>query len=158
MTDAQYALIKELFERMHMPLAVYAHAAVRDAALAEDLTQDTFAIACFKAHELQNSENREGWLMNVLKGVISNYRRTNAARSRIAPSESIGEKTDIRYFDDIEFEVHFRSMLRHDDFMLLKLTVVYGLTTRESAGIMGLSESACRKRLQRIKAMIKKNM
>lgn len=158
MTDAQHALIKELFERMHTPLAVYAHAAVRDAALAEDLTQDTFAIACFKADELQSSENREGWLMNVLKGVIGNYRRTSATRSRIAPPVSGGEETDIKYFDDLEFEVHFRSMLKSDDFMLLKLTVVYGLTAREAAGIMNLSQAACRKRLQRIKAIIKKNM
>ena len=73
--------IERLYREMYTRLCIYAMSALGSKALAEEVVQDTFRIACIKPDGLMSSKNPRGWLINTLKNVIRNRRRTEARLS-----------------------------------------------------------------------------
>ena len=73
--------IERLYREMYTRLCIYAMSALGSKALAEEAVQDTFRIACIKPDVLMSSKNPRGWLINTLKNVIRNRRRTEARLS-----------------------------------------------------------------------------
>ena len=71
--------IERLYREMYTRLCIYAMSALGSKALAEEVVQDTFRIACIKPDGLMSSKNPRGWLVNTLKNVIRNRRRTEAS-------------------------------------------------------------------------------
>ena len=74
--------IERLYREMYTRLCIYAMSALGSKALAEEVVQDTFRIACIKPDGLMSSKNPRGWLINTLKNVIRNRRRTEARLRR----------------------------------------------------------------------------
>ena len=62
--------IERLYREMYTRLCIYAMSALGSKALAEEVVQDTFRIACIKPDGLMSSKNPRGWLVNTLKNVI----------------------------------------------------------------------------------------
>jgi len=75
--------IDRLYLQMYPMLFEYARSSLSSDALAEEAVQDTFIIACQKPEALCESPNPEGWLVNTLKNVLSNTKRSqNIATDR----------------------------------------------------------------------------
>lgn len=78
--------IEKLYREMYSLLYIYAENALANKHLAEEAVQDTFRIACAKAEAVLGSPNPKGWLVNTLKYVILNIRRTQAKLNAIVVS------------------------------------------------------------------------
>lgn len=73
--------IERLYRETYTTLYRYAMNALGNPSLAEEVVQDAFRIACAKSQDLRISENPQGWLMNALKLVLQNNRRSAARLS-----------------------------------------------------------------------------
>lgn len=148
--------IEKLYIKMYNLLFEYARSSLSDNSLAEEVVQETFRIACQKPEALHESPNPEGWLVNVLKYVISNTVRSLSASRRILDeyvSERIGKiaTTD----DHISIEILYGDIAKSEEFVLLKEMVIDRKTHFEMARERGISIDACRKRVQRAKEALR---
>ena len=72
-----------------------------DIELAQDLTQETFALALFNMRKLRGHENPAGWLVITLRNMINNERRRSTFRRHISLEELPIEPGT---YDDISIE------------------------------------------------------
>lgn len=158
MTSQQSRMLEDLFGKTYMSLVMYAYSALQNKELAEEFAQDAFSVACVKINELEESPNRQGWLMNTLKHMIRNYRHTLAVRKKIVGNVSDIDSIEVGVKDSISFDVSYHGVLSDDDFLLLKFTVQYDFTVEEAALLMGISKHACAKRLQRAKEKLRRSL
>ena len=86
--------IEALYITHYDKLFMYAVRILKDETLAEEAVQETFRIACQKANVFFEHRNKEGWLVNTLKYVISNIEKMQfrANRSMIEYTASIPSK------------------------------------------------------------------
>lgn len=151
-TEAQFDLyIEKLYEEMFHLLFEYALSSLGDTGFAEEAVQDTFAVACAKPGSLMSSRNPKGWLMNTLKYVIRNIQKT---RSRFYSFLAALPQLEKSIGKD-DFDVMYSDLLSPEDFALLKLVILQKYTMLEASTELGISVSACKKRLQRMKKKLK---
>jgi RNA polymerase sigma-70 factor (ECF subfamily) len=156
--NEQGLFIETLYREMFTQLNIYAQNVLRDRSLGEEAVQDTFRIACIKIDELMASSNPKGWLMNTLKNVISNMKRSRARMLRMLfVAAEMNEASFGSVNDDIDPEIMYGGVISSEDFALLKKIVLERYSILEAAEELGISVEACKKRLQRIKEKFKKN-
>lgn len=144
--------IERLYREMYTRLCIYAMSALGSKALAEEVVQDTFRIACIKPDGLMSSKNPRGWLINTLKNVIRNRRRTEARLSNaLLAAMSAYEPQASTTVETTEFIVAYSDALGEEDFQLLVNIVVRRYTMLEAAEELGITVEACKKRVQRAK-------
>lgn len=153
-------VITPLYLEMYGKLFSYASIALGDQALAEEAVQETFRIACSKSSEFLSHPNKRGWLMNTLKNVITNIRRTRARLNKlVVDSMAYDEALIINNSNNGEIEsnvdIMYSDLLDEEDYRLLKLIVLEKLSMKEAAEIFGISVDACKKRVQRAKKKLK---
>lgn len=128
----------------------YAYGILKNTHLSEEAVQETFQIACSKPVDLMSSKNPKGWIMLVLKNVLRNtLRRLATLKKYIVAAESAnidliagpapGSNVDLMYSD----------MVTEAEFQLLKRVAIEQYTMLEAAEALGISEEACKKRVQR---------
>ena len=123
--------IERLYREMYTRLCIYAMSALGSKALAEEVVQDTFRIACIKPDGLMSSKNPRGWLVNTLKNVIRNRRRTEARLSNaLLAAMSAYEPQASTTVETTEFIVAYSDALGEEDFQLLVNIVVRRYTMR----------------------------
>ena len=149
--------IERLYREMYTRLCIYAMSALGSKALAEEVVQDTFRIACIKPDGLMSSKNPRGWLINTLKNVIRNRRRTEARLSNaLLAAMSAYEPQASTTMETTEFIVAYSDALGEEDFQLLVNIVVRRYTMLEAAEELGITVEACKKRVQRAKKKLQK--
>lgn len=155
----QGLFIENLYREMFTQLNIYAQNVLRDRSLGEEAVQDTFRIACIKIDELMSSSNPKGWLMNTLKNVISNMKRSRARLLRMLfIAAEMNEASFGSVNDDIDPEILYGGVISNEDFALLKKIVLERYSMLEAAEELGISVEACKKRLQRAKEKFKKKL
>lgn len=148
-------MIEELYKKMFLKLFAYALGVLNDRSLAEEAVQDTFRIACTKACELDSSENRQGWLLNTLKNVIRNMRKSQARAARLLTSVEFDEKIMGIEDDSVDPEILYEGLINKDDYKLLKMIALEGYSMLEVSRYLGISLEACKKRFQRAKQRLR---
>ena len=156
MTQEQNEKITELFRDMYPKLLSIACHRLGSVPPAEEAAQETFCIACRKADDCLGSENPEGWLVTTLVNVVRNMQRFAAAQARRVVSEPVGDNAQAR--PDDYSEIEFADMLSSEEFRLFRRVAVDRYTYREAAQELGISEAACKKRVQRIRAKLQKKI
>ena len=148
--------ISALYREMFPVLMAYAQT-VLSPATAEEAVQETFEIACQKPEDLFSSPNPRGWLMNTLKNTIRNIQK-----DREMVSDLLGQYLLALYGqcnsaeDELPLKELYADMADTEAFRLLYEHAVIGLSQKEIAETRGISLAACRKRIQRAKAELKK--
>jgi DNA-directed RNA polymerase specialized sigma24 family protein len=151
----QEEFIKQLYIDMFYPLSAYAQSALGDKLLAEEAVQDTFRIACAKVDVLCASPNPEGWLVNTLKYVIQNTKRSRARLNSIVVTAMTYDRDVLgTCTDEIDPELIYASIVGEDNFKLLKRVALDGYSMKEAAYEQGISVETCKKRIQRTKKKI----
>ena len=149
--------IEQLYREMYTCLFFYAKNAQGNKTLAEEAVQDTFRIACIKPESLMSSKNPRGWLINTLKNVIRNRRRTEARLNNLLlAAMSACEPQSKATVAAAEFHAAYADALGKDDFQLLINIVIRRYTMLEVAEELGITVEACKKRVQRAKKRLQK--
>ena len=151
--------IDRLYLQMYSMLFEYARSSLSSDALAEEAVQDTFIIACQKPKALCESPNPEGWLVNTLKNVLSNTKRSQNIARRILLEYFASNTSEISTTNDrISLEILYDDIADSEEFKLLKEIALDGLSYLEMAESRGITVGTCRKRVERAKKFLQKKM
>lgn len=160
-TPEQNQKIKELYLEMFQMLFHYAKNALGDASFSEEAVQDTFRIACANPDSCLNCPNPKGWLLETLKNVIRNMRRSFERRQKLSEKlisiaehqseESSDPSDDIAILKEICI-----TALGKDEFHLFWRVTMDQITMAEAAAEFGIHTEACKKRIQRSRVKLQK--
>lgn len=154
-TPEQDHKITELYLEMFQMLFQYAKTALGNPSFAEEAVQDTFRIACANPEACLNSPNPRGWLLETLKNVIRNMRRSFDRRQkltdRLISIADISETAEA--FDPADDLSALKNLcitvLGENDFHLFWRVTMDHLTMAEAAVEFGIHTETCKKRIQR---------
>ena len=151
--------ITRLYQDMYGRMVAYAASVLEDRSLAEEVVQDTFCIFCGKAELVLQHENPQGWLMRTLQNVMRNMLRHRAVMNRlIMQSLQVEELEELLVYDEEDVDLLYGDLAARSDFQLLKRVALDGRTMLETAQECGITVEACKKRIQRIRAHLKKKL
>lgn len=150
--------IEQLYLEMYDILYYRAKEVLRSNVLAEEAVQETFRIACGKPEELLGSAKPQGWLVNVMKHLLSNMQRRQQRTQEVL---RLVEVQFAKHFEEVTdhltLDLLYGKLADTDGFRLL-LEMSEGKSIREMAAARGITESTCKKRIQRAKASLKKEI
>ena len=151
--------ITKLYQEMYGRMVAYASSVLGDRNLAEEVVQDTFCIFCMKAEDALRHKNPQGWLMRTLQNVMRNMQRHRAAMNRlILKSLQAQDLEELLVYDEKDVDLLYGDLAARADFQLLKRVVLDGCTMLEAAEEYGITVEACKKRIQRLRAHLKKKL
>lgn len=156
LTTEQDEQLTSLYLEMYEKLVNLAHVRLRSVSLAEEAAQETFCIACRRADAVLGSENPQGWLVVTLRYVVRNMERLRAACERRVTADDalVGQ---LPVYDDYT-DVEFSDLLPESEYRLFRRVAVERCTMKEAARELGISEEACKKRMQRIRARLQRKI
>ena len=156
MNIEQRARIEELYLQMYQRMLAYARVNMDSEAMAEEMDQETFRIACQSPEKLCESPNPQGWLILSLKNTIQNTKRNQSRTRKLLEKylmeqirNATAQENAKRLFLDIE---------DLEEFQLLSEMVLEGKSHAEIAHARGITVAACKKRIERAKKSLQKNL
>lgn len=159
MDASQQAQIEKLYFDMFKKLKAYARSSLKSESLAEEAAQETFSIACQHPEKLLTSDNPRGWLVITLKNTIRNMKRNRIATQQIL---SVYLKTINRELPNPEnvadLKLLYGDAADTEEFRLLFEMAVEGRSHAEMASDRNITISACKKRVERAKKILQKNI
>lgn len=158
MTEEQKQVLDSYFLLYYDKLLGIALGSLGNRYKAEEAVQQVFFIASGKPEALINSPNPVGWLINTLKNVMANMRRSNFADERLlakttALYENTAQEMDID--DLLAIETLRPDIIKTPEFQFLKLFIYDGLSNSEVAEIYGITYLACRLRKSRYRKRLR---
>ena len=159
LTREQRQAIARLYKEMYNQLHTYAYSILREKELSEDLVQKTFQTACGEPSKLLSSPNSQGWLMEVLKNEIRNAKRKRATMAKyVVSAETVDIEQIVSHDPGDSIDLLYSGLISEEEFQLVKRVAVDRYTILEAAEELGISEDACKKRVQRAKKKLRKNL
>lgn len=162
MTPEQEIFYHKLITDYYTSIYRYVMGMVCDVRQAEELAVDTFHEAVEQIEQLMEHEAPKLWLFRTAKNKTMNYsahRVREAKRSISIDSETLSELSagegDI--IDASTLLTAIEQVLSPDDYRLFVLHS-QGLPSHALAEQFGCTESACRKRMQRIREKLRKEL
>lgn len=154
-------LIESMFRKNYKSLRIYATSILGNPNEADDMVQEVFKIVTKKASEmdLTQIEQPKLWLQQILRNVISNYRRVEGKRSQREVSiETVLEGELITEDDILALRTKYAGALPDKDLELVIYIATTKATYQDAADHFDLpSAEACRKRYKKaIKELRKK--
>lgn len=159
MTAEQDAFVTAKYHEKRKFLLEYAVSNLKDHALAEEAVQQTFEIACRKIEDFRSSPNPDGWLTKTLGLVIRNMESRKRTESRVMVVAD-DYRPDLVAAPEIPMSLrtNYGSLVDTPQFHLIYETEVLGFTLVEMAHKLGISEAACKKRAERARKYLRKNL
>lgn len=140
----------EIAEQYYNAIFRYCYVRLSDEHAAKDCTQEVFLIFFDKMDKLKLSENIRAWLYRTADNVMRNYRKKH---KETVSYDDVNEVTE----DTYSVETPFNDIISENEYELLKSYYIDGDDIEIISGRLGISKNAAVKRIQRIKAKIKKN-
>ena len=151
--------IEQLYLEMYDMLFTYASNTFQEESLAEEAVQETFHTACRKAERLCSSQNPKGWLVQTLKFTIQNMRRSRENARQLLSDYLVDQQEKWAASEDnLDLLLLYEDLSRSEEFRLVKELAINGRSLPEMAQDRGISVSACKKRVQRAKEVLRKKM
>lgn len=159
MTAEQKQFLSDRYNKKRKFLLEYAESSLHNYALSEEVVQQTFEIACRKIDDFCNSPNPDGWLTKTLSFVIRNMEsRQRSERRTIAITDNYRPDLVAAPEVPMPLRITYGSLVDTPQFRLLYETEVLGYTLAEIAEDLGISETACRKRAERARIFLQKEL
>ena len=152
LTEEQRQFLKRVFLAMYPTIFRYAISNVHDEDLAEEIAQIVFTKACNDPESIMASSNPNGWLVKAMRNTLREYYRERDHAVEL--TERRARVSQIVHRDDY-FDVEYSDLLDPDEMKLLRLVDIEGFSTRDAAKAFGITEPACRKRLQRAREKLR---
>ncbi len=130
-----------------------------------DAAAETFAIAWRRREDMPGEVDALPWLYGVARRVLANMRRSEARRQRLhdrlAAHDPAGDETPeilVVRRDRDRWVIDAALRLPENDREILFLTAWEGLSHSESGRVLGLTEEASRKRLERARRRLAREL
>lgn len=156
MEDAATTRFRELFRTQFPYLLAYFRRRLSDAAEAEDLAAETFAIAWRRLGDAPDAIDQLPWLYGVARRVLSNQRRSRQRREALLerltsqpPRDPYRVDSAVEWREELERVVHALRQLSQDEQEILTLVAWEGLSVSQLAIGLGCSQNAASIRLHR---------
>ena len=153
LTTEQDERLTSLYREMYEKLVNLAYLKLHHVSLAEEAAQETFCIACRRPEAVLESPNPQGWLVTTLRYVVKNMERLKAMR--VVPDTE--RLADVPVYDDYT-DAEYADLLTEAEYRLFRRVALDRCTMREMAAELGISEEACKKRVQRIRARLQEKI
>ncbi|MBO5421579.1 MAG: sigma-70 family RNA polymerase sigma factor [Clostridia bacterium] len=146
--------IKELVDKHSSLIFRIAYCILSNSEDAQDAVQETFLKYITKAPEFNSEEHRKAWLIRVATNISKNMLLFRRKRETVDLSdiENIGINEDD--FETFELIMNLPTKYK----LVMILYYVEGYLSKEIAEIIGISEDAVRKRLQKGRELLKKEI
>jgi RNA polymerase sigma-70 factor, ECF subfamily len=155
MDDAGASRVAAWIQEFGPPLLAVARAMTRDADEAEDVLQEVWVIALRRHQVVAASGQVGGWLYRVLANVVRNLRRNRSRRRGLLRRFLPGTEVVAAPVGTLEEEqvkgALWREIMRLPDLQrqVLLLRVVEGLSTEETAEVIGRAQGTVKASLHR---------
>lgn len=147
-SENEKAFFNNLYINNHSIMLKYARNFFNNREIAEDVVQNTFLVALENVDKVINSANPGGWLMNTLRNIIGDvYRSQKRLLDIYAQFDENLNATDFA----ADLRIEYKGIVGEEDLDLLFQVYCNGMTYQEAADKLGISISACKKRIQRAK-------
>lgn len=143
--------IRELVSKYSSLIFRISYCILCNSADAEDAVQETFLRYLTKAPEFTSEEHRKAWLIKVSANVSKNMLMFRLRRETVNLEDV--EDIGIHERDYETFELIMSLPAKHK--IVMTLYYVEGYKSKEIAEIIGISEEAVRKRLQKGRELLK---
>jgi RNA polymerase sigma-70 factor, ECF subfamily len=144
------------------PVYKYLLARLRDPLLAEDLTSQVFLTACEMLPRYDHRGRFAAWLFTIARNKARDHFRTAGRSAPLQDAEAHGSDPDLLaqavHSDEIQ---RLRSLIRalsEADLDLVRLRFTAGLTYGDIGALLGKSDEAVRKQLERLLARMQSQM
>lgn len=155
--SSQKDFIEQLYYEMFTKLYILAKHMLYNPSLSEEAVQDTFILACIKVDDLMNSPNPKGWLVNTLKNVIHNMKRSNIRFSKqILLLDDIDSLSAGDMPEESDPDLFYIGIVSEEEYHLIKRVAIDQFSILELAEELGITVEACKKRVQRAKLKFRK--
>ncbi len=143
--------IRELVDKYSSLIFRISYCILSNAEDAKDVVQDTFLKYITKAPEFNDEEHRKAWLIKVSTNISKNMLMFHLRRE----TQSLDDIENIGICED-DFETFELIMNLPTKFkIVMTLYYVEGYRSKEIAEIIGISEEAVRKRLQKGRELLR---
>lgn len=150
-------LFNELYEKHYKKVLSYFKKEF-DADEAEDLTQQTFLQLWSWAANLQYTKNKKAYIFRIAKNVrCDRYRQKAMMIDTLSLENDFEFKDNYNFTDESDLKLSMKGLITYQDKQLLILTG-QGYKSNEIGKMLGLSSSAVRTRLQKLREKIKNNV
>ncbi len=146
--------IKELVETYSTLIFRISYFILSNPEDAKDVVQETFLKYITKAPDFTDEEHKKAWLIRVATNISKNALKFRLRRETVDLSdiENIGINEDD--FETLEIIMNLPTKYK----IVMTLYYVEGYLSKEIAEIIGVSEEAVRKRLQKGRELLKKEI
>ncbi len=157
MSPEQEQFVNSFFTEHYEALVGHAFRVIRDWHLAKDIVQDSFGklLDPKKMDEFLASENKIGWMKNVVKNTARNAMRIRRRELNrlIAYEELHEEPSAVDHYPSDEKDIvgAINRCLTKEELQLLKRLILDKVSYSEMAEELGLSVWSCYKRMQTIR-------
>lgn len=160
MTPNQRMFFEAFFREHYHYLVAYAFRYLKDWEDAKEVVQDSFLTAIIRSDAFFSSENPLGWMKKVIWKKASNFSHSKSKQSSVSvPIEDMPESL-LAYdpYSGLDSTVaRCAEILKPEEFSLFKRVVINGESCSDVAAELGLSEQACRKRVERARKKLRRN-
>jgi RNA polymerase sigma-70 factor (ECF subfamily) len=143
-----------LYERYHSSMVALAYSVLGDRDLADDIAQETFAIACQKLDTLRRRDKFAGWLASICRNTARNILRLKGKTESVVFQERTENENIEKYRRDLIREAVFK--LGSSERELIVLRYYNGFSQAQISNVLDISPSAVNGRLVRAKRKIAK--
>ncbi len=150
--DAQFVL---LYKNNYSDMYYFAKKVLGSDDIAEDVVQETFLVAYRKLDDFLNCPSPKGWLFKALRHIIGDtYRK----RARMVEVFSLSSDMELITNDPANIILELENENNKTDLEMLFLVYCKRYTYQEISDMYGLSINAAKKRVQRAKTKLRKEL
>lgn len=153
-TDKE-TFFSQMYEANYGNIRKWAYRHTGDVTTAEDIAQETFLILVMKIEDAMAHPSPRAWLYTVARNLIGHELRDMRKRMALLSDLDSSEYATISYSDMDLVEIFPRSF-KDDDRRIMIMYYVERRSIKEVASYFGISSSACKMRLMRLRNEIKK--
>jgi RNA polymerase sigma-70 factor (ECF subfamily) len=143
-------LVASLFERHRLPVYRFLRRLLRDGAVAEDLTQETFLRALSGRYHADGRER--AWVFQIARNLARDHVRAGARRPALVELRDVANGGDFTRATELDAAL---AALGEEDREVFLLKEIGGLSYSEIADACDLTPDAVRSRLHRTRLILR---
>ncbi len=144
-----------IYDEMYRSLYLYAASKCQNSCDIEDVLQETFKETYVLIRRVRNSDNPEGFVMNILKNKLMKWQDRQKKDGKVLDAV---RSTDYGRISENHKEIwdFCKNNLKQKDYLIIRCRYCKGLSIAEISGMFGISEAACKMRIKRSLNKLKK--